>query len=107
LKKDIRPYPGGVQTVLGIKPCIFKYNGLYDTADDGIDKVGIIANELQGVIPQAVYGVKGKLHPEDEETSDILHYDLTPLVMANTNAIKEVVATVDDLLLRVKKLEGE
>ena len=105
LKKDIRPYAGGVQTVLGVKPCIFKYNGLYDTTDDGVDKLGIIANELQGVIPLAVFGVQGKLRPEDEEVTDILHYDLTGLVMANTNAIKEVVATIDDILVRVGKLE--
>jgi hypothetical protein len=92
--------------VLGVKPCIFKYNGLYDTPTDGRDVIGIIANELQQVIPEAVFGVKGKLRPDDAEETDILHFELVPIVMANTNAIKELVATADDLQRRVAQLES-
>jgi hypothetical protein len=105
LKKDIRPYGDGVQTVLGVQPCIFKYNGLYDTPTDGRDVIGIIANQLQGIIPEAIFSVKGKLRRDDAEETDILHYDLTPVVMANVNAIKQLVKTVDDLLVRIKRLE--
>jgi hypothetical protein len=105
LKRDIRSYPGGVQTVLGIQPVVFKWNGLYDTVDDGADKIGLVANWLQGVIPEAVYALKGKLRKDDVEETDILHYDLTPVVMANIKAIHELTATVDGLEIRVRRLE--
>lgn len=88
-----------------MKPCIFKYNGLYDTPTDGRDVIGIIANELQKTIPEAIFSIRGKLRKDDAEETDILHYDITPVVMANVNAIKELVATVDDLKLRVRELE--
>lgn len=92
--------------MLGVQTCIFKWNGLYDTQDTGRDVIGIIANQLQGVIPEAVYALKGRLRPDDPEETDILHYDIAPLVMTNVNAIKDLVATVNDLSRRVLLLEG-
>jgi hypothetical protein len=106
LKRDVRIYAGGVQTVLGVRPVIFKWNGLYDTEDTGKDVVGFIADEMREVLPEAIYSLKGKLRKEDAEETDILHYDLTPVVMSNVNAIKELVKTVNDLHARIKKLEG-
>jgi hypothetical protein len=106
LKRNIRGYQNGVQTVLGIKPCVFNYNGLYNTPTDGRDVIGIIADQLQAIIPEAIFAVKGKLSPEDTEETDILHYDLAPLVMAIINAIREHTVTIDDLQTRVKNLES-
>jgi hypothetical protein len=105
LKRDIRTYPGGVQEVLGIQAVIFKWNGLYDTEISDRDNIGLIANQLQGIIPEAVYSLKGKLRKEDTEETDILHYDIVPVVMANTNAIRELSASVNDLDRRVRELE--
>jgi hypothetical protein len=107
LKKDVRPYRNGVQAVLGVQPCIFKYNGLYNTPTDGRDVIGLIANQLQGIIPEAIFTVKGKLRSGDTEETEILHYDLAPVVMASVNAIRELVGTVDDLRRRVTRLENE
>jgi hypothetical protein len=97
---------GGVQKVLGVQACVFKWNGLYDTEDSGKDVIGLIANQLQGVIPEAVYALKGRLRPDDPDETDILHYDLTPVVMSHANAIKELVATVNDLDARVRAIEA-
>jgi hypothetical protein len=44
---------------------------------------------------------------EDIEETDILHYDEVPMLMVAINAIKEHTKSIDDLLLRVKKLEDE
>jgi len=106
LKKNIRPYINGVQAVLGIEPCIFKYNGLYNTPLHDRDVIGLIANQLQGVIPEAVFSIRGKLRSGDSEETDILHYDADPIVMSTVNAIKDLVMTVNDLKLRVKRLEN-
>ena len=92
---------------MGIQPHVFKWNGLYDTIDTGKDVVGIIANELQKIVPEAIYSLKGKLHKDDTEEIDILHYDLTPIVMVHNNAINELVVTLNDLSARVKRLENE
>jgi len=96
-----------VQEVLGIQTCVFKWNGLYDTQDTGKNVIGLIANQLQEIIPEAVYALKGKLRPTDLEETDILHYDLTPVVMAALNAIKEHSASINDLHARVARLEHE
>lgn len=91
--------------MLGIEPMMFQYNGLYNTPTDGRDVIGIVANQLQTIIPEAIFTVRGKLHFSDTEETDILHYDLAPIVMVNTNAIKEHTRSIDDLLMRVKRLE--
>jgi hypothetical protein len=89
---------------MGVKPCVFRYNGLYHTSDER-EMIGVIANELQEIIPEAIFTVKGKLRPTDAEETDILHYDLTPAVMANVNATKELVAIFDQLKARIARLE--
>ena len=69
--------------------------------------IGIIANHLRDVIPEAVFSIRGKLRKNDVEETDILHYDLTPIVMVCINAIKELTETADDLKTRVKELEAK
>ena len=93
--------------MMGVKPSIFKYNGLYAFEDDCKDSIGLIANELQKVIPEAIFTVKGKLRPTDTEETDILHFDLTSVVMATVNAIKEHTKSIDDHEARIKKLEED
>ena len=104
LKKQIRSYSAGVQKVLSLSPHTFRYNGLFGTPTDGRDVIGLVANELQAVIPEAVFSVRGKLRSTDPEC-DVLHYDLVPVVMTNVNAIKELVATFDNLKSRTQRLE--
>ena len=96
-----------MQTLLGIDSVKFQYNGLGGTPTDGRDVIGIIANQLETIIPEAIYRIKGKLRLEDIEETDILHYDEVPMLMVAINAIKEHTKSIDDLLLRVKKLEDE
>jgi hypothetical protein len=95
LKKNIRPYEDRVQTVMGINPKVFQFNGLWETNDCGVDNVGLIANDLEKLIPQAIFRLKGKLRPTDEAETDILHYDLTGVVMALVNAVNEHTVTID------------
>jgi hypothetical protein len=95
-----------VQAVLSVRPCVFKWNGLYDTEITERDNIGLVANQLQGVIPEAVYALKGRLRKGDTEEVDILHYDIVPVVMASLNAIKELTETVNEQDARIKKLEA-
>lgn len=91
--------------MLGINPVTYQWNGLGGFKPDGRDHVGIIANQVQGIIPEAIYSERGKLHATDAEETDILYYELPAIVMTHTNAIKELVHTADDLLIRMKRLE--
>jgi len=106
LKKNLRPYAEGVQTVLSISPISFEWNGLGGQLADGRENVSVIANHLQQVIPEAVFPVKGKLHPEDQEETDILNFDVVPVVMADVNAIKQQAKTLESLMERIARLEN-
>jgi hypothetical protein len=105
LKKNVRPYAEGVQTLLGIESVRFQYNGLYGTPTDNREVIGIVANQLETVIPEAIFRIKGKLSVNDLEETDILHYDEVPMIMVCINAIKEHTKSIDSLMERVKELE--
>ncbi len=66
IKKEIRPYDVGLEVLLGIKPRIFKFNGLTGEKDTESDQLGVIAQELQQVAPGLVSEHhQVRLHPED------------------------------------------
>jgi hypothetical protein len=85
---------------------MFQYNGLYGTPTDERDVIGIIANDLEKILPEAIFRLKGKLRESDIEETDILHYDLAPVVMVVLNAIKEHTKSIDEIytILRNNKL---
>ena len=47
IKTDIRPFTDGLNTILGINPVWYKYNGLGGFTADGKDNVGVIAQDIE------------------------------------------------------------
>jgi hypothetical protein len=94
LKKDISPYTRGLADVLKLNPVSYQYNGRGGTPDDGKTYIGLVANDALPVMPEMVSSRKGRLDPGDQQDTDILTINVSSLIYALTNAVKELAARV-------------
>lgn len=82
IKKNINPYRAGLKEILAINPVSYQYNGkVYK--DDEKTYVGIIAQEIEKVLPGTVTKVDNK------EIKDLRQFDGSELTYTLINAIKE------------------
>lgn len=87
LKKNIKPITNALQKSLGIEGCYFDYN--YDTTDNS-SRVGVIAQQVNEVFPEAV-----EWNYNEEEKRDIASVRYTELIPLLFNAIRELKAEFD------------
>jgi hypothetical protein len=80
-KKNVKPFNGALATILAINPVYYQYNGSYGTDNDGKDKVGVIAQDMEKIAPYTIVDKLGK--------DKILTYDGSSLTYVLINAIKE------------------
>ena len=73
LKQNIAPLDGGLSVINQLQPVSFEWNGLCGMRVR--PSASLLAQDLQKVLPDAVFPAPQKLHPEDEETTDILCWD--------------------------------
>ncbi len=99
IKKDIKPLGFGLKEVCKLKPVFYKFNGDAGLPDDGKEYVGLIAQDLQKVLPFMVKKAE-EISSIDKEKRDLLTYDSGPLIFILVNAIRE-------LTDRVEKLEAQ
>jgi len=98
LKSNIRSFDYGLEEVLRMSPRFYHYNGDI-LPDDGI-KAGIIAQEFQKIIPEAVMTVDYEKHDEENvviEEGSYLAVNTDMIQYAIVNAIQEQQSTIDDL----------
>jgi hypothetical protein len=106
LKKNIRPYEDGIQTIQGINPVMYQWNGLMGLRDEGVDNIGIIANELEKIMPNAIRRKTEQLLEGGPE-SELLYYDVAAVVFTLVNSSKQLFEEINDLKRRVKLLEDK
>lgn len=107
-KKDINPFTDGLDILTQINPVTFKYNGLYNTADDGQNYVGIIAQEVQKVAPYMIGTYQAPKSPENKELEEILNYDGgTYMLYVLVNSVKEQQKQIEELKENNKQLLNE
>jgi hypothetical protein len=94
LKRNVASYTAGLDALTRLRPVTYQHNGKGGTSDDGRVFHGLVADEAGQVMPELVGTLRAKLDPEDEDESDILTLDATPLTYAMLNAIKELGARV-------------
>lgn len=95
-KKDINSFSDGLNILSQINPVTFKYNGLYNTVDNGQDYVGIIAQEVQKVAPYMIGSHQVAKDSESSDKEEILHYDGgTYLLYVLVNSVKEQQAVIE------------
>lgn len=98
VKKNINDYNKGLTEILAIHPVTFEYNGIGFDAD-GKTYVGVIAQEIEKVLPTTV------TKTEYKEFKDLRQYDGSELTYTLINAIKELKAEIESLKLEVKKIK--
>jgi hypothetical protein len=110
--KDIAgPVSYGLNEVLSLEPIAFTMK-----SDPNIAKIGFSAQQVQPIVPEAVYDTKECIdgYTENEETKEQtpnsdrtkLAMEYTQLIPVLVNAVKELSAELDAAKARIATLEG-
>jgi hypothetical protein len=102
VKKDIRPYTRGLNEIKQINPVWYKYNELSGYKDTENDYVGIIAQEMEHVLPNTVSEF------DDSNNSGISYkkqFNGSEVMWTLVNAVKELTQKIETLEARIKELE--
>jgi hypothetical protein len=91
--------------LLRVRPVSFKYNGLGGTPDDGKQFVGVIAQDLEKIIPAMVSSRMAKLHPTDAQETAIKQVDPGNFTYLLINAVQEQQKVIQRQEARIAALE--
>jgi hypothetical protein len=92
VKKDISAFQHGLAALEKIRPVSFRYNGLGGTRETEHAFVGVVAQELEPVLPFMVTSTPKKLHAEDATPTNLKEVDPSALTYVLINAVKELSA---------------
>ncbi len=84
LKQEVRNYLPGLQEVLTIQPVIYQYTKASEIGSEGQEYVGVIAQEIQKILPESVGSFVGK------DGLKYLSFDPSELNYLLINAVKEL-----------------
>ena len=112
LKKDITPITNAIDGVLKLNGVRYKQNEVaekYGYSHDDTTKVGVIAQEVQDVLPEAVQPAPFDLNSEGKSKSgkDFLTVQYEKLVPLLIEAIKEQQKQIDELKSIVSSLQSK
>jgi hypothetical protein len=100
-KKDIRDFSGGLAELENLHPVAFKYNGKAALApDDGVEYVGLVAQDLRKVFPFMVQESDAKIGGQP-----ILTVDSSALTYVLVNSVKEEAGSVATLDARLDRIQ--
>ena len=106
VKKDVKDFRLGLAELKDVRTVSYKYNGLGGTQDDGHEFVGVIAQELEKVLPTMVRSSRAKLHPGDSEETDIKRVDPSAFTYVLINAVQEQQKIIERQDARIARLES-
>lgn len=100
LKKNIKSFESGLETIMKIKPVTFQYNEKsgYDTEEEHI---GIIAQDMQKIAPYTVR----KLYPDNND--DYLAFDGGPVKYLLVNAVQEQQQQIEAQAKEIEALKAQ
>lgn len=98
VKQNINPYEKGLDYILKIKPVTFEYNGKGGYKIDGKTYVGVLAQEIEQILPSTVRTVK------TDDFEDLRVFDASELTFTLINAIKELQQQINELKQENKQL---
>ncbi|TKK66029.1 T9SS type A sorting domain-containing protein [Ilyomonas limi] len=99
LKKDIVPMDNVMERVMKLSPKLYHFNT--QSASNARKYMGLIAQEVQPIFPEAVYAQSGK----NDGTDDYLSMDYSIFGVIAVKAIQEQQEIITTLEQRVAKLE--
>lgn len=105
-KENIQNYTKGLNDIVQLQPRIFDYNGKGST-EKSKENIGLIAQEVIDVYPEAIGTFKAKLDETDAKETDIYNLDFHSISISMINAIKELNEKVKILEDKIQILENQ
>lgn len=105
IKKNVTPYTKGLTELNKLAIKNFEFNGLGNTVD-GKKGLGVIADEVEKILPNSVTTLPTKLHPEDTERVDLKTFDNTELIYLLVTSVQELSAKVDAQAAEIAALKA-
>jgi hypothetical protein len=90
IKKDVANYTKSMSDILALRPVTYKFNGQYGTANNGVVYSGFIAQELETTSFSSMVGSYQYKDPSTGAVTSIKTVDVSELVYALVNAVKEL-----------------
>lgn len=101
MKKNVTPYLQGLKQILEIKPVYFQYNGKGGYKDDGQTYVGVLAQDIEKVLPGTVTKIK------TADFEDQRKYDSSEIIYTLINAVKEQQKMIEKQAMQIISLEKD
>ncbi|MFP3592899.1 tail fiber domain-containing protein [Chryseobacterium sp. SIMBA_038] len=101
MKKNVQPYTKGLPEILKINTVTFQYNGKGGYSEDGKTYTGVIAQEIEKILPTTVTKIKS------DDFSDQRQYDSSELTYTLINAIKEQQKLIEEQNKKIKELQAD
>jgi hypothetical protein len=105
LKDNIASYTKGLNELVQIEPKSFTFNGKGGSVA-GLKAVGVIADDIEQVLPDTVQKRLTKLNPDDTQETEVRYFDASELTWVMINAIKEQQTLLQNLSDRLTALEA-
>jgi len=105
LKNNVRDYEKGTAELMQVRVREWEHNGK-GGLQAGSKGLGVVADEIELVLPNTVHTYEGKLNPEDEETTDIKSVNPTEITWLMVKTIQEQQAVIESLTARIEALES-
>lgn len=100
-KKDIADYSVGLDAIKSLRTVSYKFNGSLGTVDDGVQRVGLLAQEVANTpLSNIVQSFEHK-DKDSGEAVTVFGLETDGIIFALINAVKELDARVKDLEARV------
>ena len=106
VKKDISEFNRGLSDLERVRIVSYRYNGLGGTVDNGVVYVGVVAQELEKVLPTMVTTEKTKLRETDAAPVDLKKVDTGTFTYLLVNSVKELAKQNKELLARQSKQDA-
>ena len=106
LKDNKKNYTKGLNELLQINVKTWEWNGKAGTTE-GTTGIGVIADEIEVLLPNTVDTYKAKLNIDDTEETDVKRFDATEITWLLLNSVKEQQAIIEQLKARLTALESK
>jgi hypothetical protein len=89
LKENIKPFTKGLDAIEQISPVYYDYNGKAGFSPTK-NNVGVIAQDIEGIVPEGISTYKAKLNEQDKDETELLNFNSHALTYILINAIKDL-----------------
>lgn len=96
LKDNVQPYKKGLDELMQLQPCTWTFNGKGGSTA-GAKGLGLIADQVQVVLPDTVTEYLAKLNPADAEDTAIKKFDASEVIWLLVNSVKQLNEKIDQL----------